>query len=182
MDERRRLWAAAEAKALGWGGVTLVAGATGLSRKTIHAGIRELEGLATTPPTEDAALGRIRQQGGGRKGVTEQDGALLHDLEALVAPLTRGDPQSPLRWTCKSTAQLARELGRQGHRVGPRTVARLLHQLRYSLQANRKAKEGASHPDRDAQFAYINAQTEAFQQRGQPVISVDINHPRANLD
>src|SRR5207244_7197165 len=101
------------------------------------------------------------------------DPGLLRDLEALVEPVTRGDPMSPLRWTCKSTRQLAAELARQGHRVSYKTVAELLHALDYSLQGTRKTKEGADHPDRDAQFAYINDQTRAYQQRGQPVISVD---------
>ena len=168
-ERRRRLWAAAEALALGRGGVTAVAAATGLQRNTIHAGLDELRagGPALMPEQ------RVRQPGGGRKPLSAHDPGLLRDLEALVEPVTRGDPMSPLRWTCKSTRQLAAELTRQGHRVSYQTVAELLHALRYSLQGNRKTREGAAHPDRDAQFAYLSAQTQAFQERGQPVISVD---------
>jgi transposase-like protein len=171
LDERkRRLWAAAEALALGRGGVTAIAAATGLQRNTIRVGVRELQAGTATAPSSDK---RVRASGGGRKAVTELDPTLVRDLEALVEPITRGDPMSPLRWTCKSTRQLAVELSRQGHRVSHRKVAELLHGLNYSLQGNRKTREGTSHPDRDSQFAYINAQTEAFQRRGQPVISVD---------
>src|SRR5712691_2473819 len=173
MDERtRRLWAAAEAKAIGRGGIVRVAAATGMSRNTLTAGLRELQETAPAAAA-GAARSRIRCPGGGRKPLTEHDPTLLQDLEALVEPTSRGDPQSPLRWTCKSTSKLAAELQRQGHRIGPRKVADLLHQLKYSLQANRKTKEGASHPDRDAQFRQINEQVQAFQQRGQPVVSVD---------
>jgi transposase len=173
MDERlRRLWAATEAKALGRGGISQVAAATGLSRQTIAAGLRELwEGSPPSP--SPAPHGRIRRPGGGRKPLTDHDPMLLQDLEALVEPTSRGDPQSPLRWTCKSTAKLAAELQRQGHPISPRKVAELLHQLKYSLQGNRKTKEGTSHPDRDGQFRHINEQAIAFQERGQPVVSVD---------
>src|SRR3954454_11377294 len=169
-ERRRRLWAATEAQALGRGGVALVATATGLQRNTIRAGVRERETPGMVPLVSDQ---RVRAPGGGRKPVTTQDPTLLRDLEGLVDPVTRGDPMSPLRWTCKSTRQLAAALQERGHRVSHRTVADLLHALRYSLQGNRKTNEGATHPDRDAQFTYINAQTDAFQQRGQPVISVD---------
>lgn len=169
-ERRRRLWAAAESLALGRGGVTTVAAATGLQRNTIRAGIRELQVPGPPAATLDQ---RVRAPGGGRKAVTEHDPTLMRDLEALVEPATRGDPMSPLRWTCKSTRQLATELGRQGHRVSHQKVAELLHALHYSLQGTRKTKEGASHPDRDAQFAYINEQARAFQGRGQPVVSVD---------
>src|SRR5229473_6333847 len=175
-ERRRRLWAAAEAIVLGHGGITAVATATGLQRNTIRAGIRELQTSRSRSAAGSAATGeerRIRAPGGGRKPLTSHDPALLRDLEALVEPVTRGDPMSPLRWTCKSTRQLAAELVRQGHQVSHQTVAELLHALDYSLQATRKTKEGADHPDRDAQFAYINDQTHAYQQRGQPVISVD---------
>jgi hypothetical protein len=173
MDERLcRLWAATEALALGRGGVTWVAQATGVSRKRIGAGIRELRELAT-PPTPPPPSQRIRRPGGGRKRASERDPTLLADLEALVEPLTRGDPQSSLRWTCKSTHKLAAELGAQGHRVSHETVRQLLQQLDYRLQGTRKTKEGSAHPDRNAQFEYINAQAEAFQAAGQPVISVD---------
>jgi Rhodopirellula transposase DDE domain len=169
-ERRRRLWAAAEARALGRGGVTTVASATGLQRNTICAGIRELEAPEPRSLTSDQ---RVRVPGGGRKALTERDQTLLHDLEALVEPVTRGDPMSPLRWTCKSTRQLATELSGQGHPVSYQTVAALLHALRYSLQGTRKTKEGTSHPDRDGQFVYLNDQVQAFQARGQPVISVD---------
>jgi len=172
-ERRRRLWAATEALALGRGGVTTVAVATALRRNTIHAGIRELQDRASGGPGLPEVDHRVRGQGGGRKALTEHDPVLLRDLETLVEPLTRGDPMSPLRWTCKSTRQLAAELGRQGHRVSHQTVAELLHALDYSLQGNRKTKEGTAHPDRDAQFTSINAQVQSFQQRGQPVISVD---------
>src|SRR4051812_15127731 len=169
-ERRRRLWAATEAQALGRGGVALVATATGLQRNTIRAGVRERETPGMVPLV---SAQRVRAPGGGRKPVTTEDPTLLHDLEALVDPVTRGDPMSPLRWTCKSTRELAVALQERGHRVSHQTVADLLHALRYSLQGNRKTNEGATHPDRDAQFTHINAQTEAFQQRGQPVISVD---------
>jgi hypothetical protein len=173
MDERlRRLWAASEAQALGRGGISRVAAATGISRRTLAAGLRELQ---TGEPGSPAPLprGRIRRTGGGRKPLTEIDPTLVQDLEALVEPTSRGDPQSPLRWTCKSTAKLAAQLQRQGHQIGPRKVAELLHQLKYSLQGNRKTKEGTSHPDRDGQFRHINEQARSFQERGQPVVSVD---------
>jgi hypothetical protein len=172
LDERAlRLWAATEAKTHGRGGVVLVAGATGMSRQRIGDGLRELRAAAEAP--RPAAGGHIRRPGGGRKLAEQRDATLLADLEALVDPATRGHPETPLRWTCKSTARLAAALAEQGHRVDARTVARLLKQQHYSLQANRKTLEGADHPDRDAQFAYISAQTTAFQRCGQPVISVD---------
>ena len=173
LDERqRRTWAAAEAREAGWGGVTAVALATGLSQTTIGVGLRELQ-QATGPPDLDSYPGRVRKPGGGRKPVTSHDPSLLADLEALVDPVTRGDPQSPLRWTCKSTRKLAEALQQRGHQVGYRTVAALLGQFGYSLQSNRKTKEGASHPDRNAQFEHINDQVRKFQRRGQPVVSVD---------
>jgi len=171
MDERmRRQWAASEALDLGWGGVTTVAQATGMSRVTITAGLRELR-----QPAKQRALEatRVRRPGGGRRAITESDPELLAALEALIEPGTRGDPESPLRWTCKSTFRLADELTRQDHRVGPRTVARLLQREGYSLQANHKTREGSSHPDRNAQFEYISTLVGRYQQRGQPAISVD---------
>jgi hypothetical protein len=172
MDERmRRHWAAAEAAELGWGGVSAVAPATGLSRTTITAGLRELRRRAEHP--EAPASPRIRRPGGGPKRLTETDPGLLPALEALVDPVTRGDPESPLRWTCKSTRRLAEELTRQGHPAGPRSVAALLKAAGYSLQANQKTREGRGHPDRNAQFEYINGQVAALQRRGQPVVSVD---------
>jgi len=168
MTERmRRDWAAAEAMAIGWGGVSAVVSATGLSHNTIDLGIRELEEGISPDPLE-ISPGRVRRVGGGRKPVTQHDASLLRDLEALVDPISRGDPQSPLRWTCKSTRKLSEELQGQGHSVGYRTVAVLLRRLNYSLQSNRKTREGASHPDRNAQFEYINAQVCRFQKRGLP--------------
>ena len=170
-ERRRRLWAAVEATQLGFGGVSAVATATGLSRNTIRAGIRELE--RARRGTRGMDTQRVRQPGGGRKPLTATNPQLMAALDALVQPYTRGDPMEPLRWTCKSTARLAAELTRQGHRLSARTVAALLAELEYSLQANRKTREGASHPDRNAQFEHINRQARAFQRRGQPVISVD---------
>jgi hypothetical protein len=171
-ERRRRLVAAAQAEALGRGGVSLVAAATGLARSTINRGRKELAAAAQagSPPPQDQ---RIRRKGGGRKSLVEQDATLLQDLEALVEPVSRGDPESPLRWTCKSLAKLAAQLQRQGHRISARKVGELLHGLNYSLQAPRKTQEGAWHPERNAQFEHINAQTQAFQARGQPVVSVD---------
>jgi Rhodopirellula transposase DDE domain len=168
-DERaRRHWAATEALELGRGGISAVADATGLARDTIYAGLRELRqpGQPPLPP-------RIRRPGGGRKPLTTVDPELSGVLDALVDPATRGDPESPLRWTCKSTYRLAEELTRQGHPVSPRTVAALLQADGYSLQANSKTREGRTHPDRNAQFEYLNGRVRAFQRQGQPVISVD---------
>src|SRR5512147_547313 len=171
MDERRRRqWAAAEARELGRGGISLVARAAGLSRPTITAGLRELEQPA---PQRAAAATRVRRPGGGREPLVGTDPGLLTALEAPVEPVTRGDPESPSRWTCTSTRRLAEELTRQGHRVGPPTVAALLHEAGYSLQANRKMREGLAHPDRNAQFEYINATVARALMRDQPAISVD---------
>jgi hypothetical protein len=172
MDERmRRQWAASEAAALGWGGVSATAEATGLARNTITAGMRELRYRASHPdePTSD----RVRQPGGGRKRLRDTDPQLLTALEALVDPVTRGHPESALRWTCKSTAKLAEELTRQQHPVTDRTVAALLKEAGYSLQANRKTREGHQHPDRNTQFEFLNRQALTFQRQRQPVISVD---------
>jgi hypothetical protein len=172
MDERsRRQWAAAEALELGWGGVTAVATATGMARDTIQAGVRQVRYRTAHP--EEPTSPRIRRAGGGRKPLAQTDPDLVAALEALVEPLTRGDPQAPLRWTCKSTRRLAAELTQQRHAVGDRTVAALLRAAGYSLQGNRKTREGAGHPDRNAQFEYINAQARRFRRRRQPVISVD---------
>ncbi len=165
-ERQRRLVLAAEARALGRGGVVRVARATGVSRPTIHQGLRELAQPAGTAE-------RVRRPGGGRKALTERDPTLLADLEALVDPDTRGDPLSPLRWTCKSTGQLASALAGRGHLVGQRTVAKLLDQAGYSLQAPAKRLAGAQHPDRDAQFRYLNEQVKAFLAAGRPVVSVD---------
>jgi hypothetical protein len=168
MNERvRRQWAAVEATALGRGGIATVARATGLARNTIVAGVRELEG------SRGDAGEQIRRPGGGRRKLVEVDRDLLQALDALVDPVTRGDPESPLRWTCKSTAKLANELTKQKHPVSPRTVARLLKTAGFSLQANRKTTEGKQHPDRNAQFEYINEQVTTFHRQRQPVISVD---------
>jgi hypothetical protein len=172
MDERmRRQWAAAEARSYGCGGLRAVSCATGISPTTIAVGRTELEAREADPTAPRAS--RLRKPGGGRKRLTAVDPELAASLERLVDPMTRGDPQSPLRWTCKSTTQLANELTRQGHPVSPRTVGRLLKAAGYSLQSNRKTKEGNNHPDRNAQFEHINATVIAFQERGQPVISVD---------
>ena len=168
LNERgRRLWAASEAKALRYGGITLVARATGLSRRAIHAALNELHAGTTLPP------GRVRRAGAGRKPLTAAQPGLLAALEALVEPTARGDPDSPLRWTCKGVRRLAAALRGQGFRIGRQTVTALLRELGYSLQANRKTREGSRHPDRDAQFEYIAARVRRFQRRGQPVISVD---------
>jgi len=169
-ERRRRQWAAAEARDLGWGGVTAVARATGLSRTTITVGTDEL----TLPAEQRAAEAtRVRHAGAGRRPLTETDPGLLAALEALIEPTARGDPQSPLRWTCKSIRRLAEELTRENHPVGAVTVAKLLREAGYSLQANRKTREGASYPDRNAQFEYINASVQRFLKRGQPAVSVD---------
>lgn len=165
-ERQRRLVAAVQARILGHGGVTRVARASGLSRQTIHRGLRELD-------AEDLAPERIRKSGGGRKPLRETDPKLLGDLDALVAPVTRGHPASALRWTCKSTRQLATELKKRGHAVSHTTVAQMLKTLGYSLQATAKTIEGKQHPDRDAQFRYINRQVKAFTKADDPVISVD---------
>ncbi len=168
VDERtRRLVAAAEAIVLGWGGATTVSRATGVSRRTIREGIKELTGTVRLPGD------RIRRPGGGRKKTVLGDPRLRTDLERLVEPLTRGDPESPLRWTCKSIRKLAAELTEMGHTTSSRMVAELLHELGYSLQANRKTLEGGTHPDRNAQFAYINQRIQGYLTAGDPVISVD---------
>jgi Rhodopirellula transposase DDE domain len=169
-ERRRRQWAAAEARDAGWGGISLVAQATGLSRPTIMAGLEELK-LPSKNRTIAAA--RVRAPGGGRHTLIHSDPGLLEALERLIEPATRGDPMSALRWTCKSTDKLAEELTQQKHPVTDRTVAMLLRQEGYSLQANRKMREGSSHPDRNAQFEYINRQVAAFLKQQQPVISVD---------
>jgi transposase len=168
LNERsRRLWAGTEALAWGRGGIAVVGRVTGLSRNTIVHGIEDAQqknGLDTA---------RIRQAGGGRKRKTAVDTTLTGALERLVEPDSRGDPQSPLRWTCKSTRRLARELTDQGYAVSHRLVAELLHELGYSLQSNRKTKEGAAHPDRNAQFEHINHKVTGWIRRGQPAVSVD---------
>lgn len=170
LDERtRRLWAAVEAKEIGHSGQSIVSNATGLSRRTIYSGLNELN----RPLEVVQTLKRSRKSGGGRKPLIETDSVLLSDLEALVEPGSRGDPENPLRWTCKSTRRLAEELQNRGHTIGYRKVSDLLKEQGYSLQAPRKTKEGSSHPDRNAQFEYINEQIKTFQENGLPVISVD---------
>ncbi len=165
-ERQRRVVLAAEARALGRGGVTRVARAAQVSRTTVHTALAELD--TAVPDSE-----RSRRSGGGRASRQASDPTLVRDLEALIEPTMRGDPMSPLRWTCKSTRQLAAALQAQGHPVSSRTVARLLQQLEYSLQAPRKVLEGGDHPDRDAQFDYLNAQVTAALAAGQPVVSVD---------
>lgn len=170
LDERgRRVWAAIEARSLLRGGISLVSKATGLSRTTIHTGITGLK----SRNIETIAPGRVRKKGAGRKPLIHHAPDILETLDSLVEPTTRGDPESPLRWTCKSTRRLAHEMQKRGYRIGDRKVAGLLHEMKYSLQANAKTIEGAQHPDRNAQFEYINTQTKAFACKGQPVISVD---------
>ena len=167
LDERgRRMWAATESRAIGYGGDALVSDATGLSRPTIRKGRRELE-------SGGAEAGRIRRAGAGRPGIEQSQPGIKKALERLVDPLTRGDPQSPLRWTCKSRAKLAAALSSAGWKVSSTTVGRLLHELGYRLQSVRKSTEGASHPDRNAQFEHINAKADEFLQRAHPVVSVD---------
>jgi hypothetical protein len=166
-ERARRLWAATEAKALGHGGIALVERATGISRSTIQRGMRELES------GETLNADRSRRRGGGRKSVVEKDPSLLADLDALVEPTALGDPDSPLRWTVKSVRVLADALQALGHDVSRTVVAELLHELDYSLQGNRKTREGKQHPDRDAQFRYVNNQVRRFQKKGHATISVD---------
>ena len=173
MNERlKRRWAACEAMAIGRGGISLVSQATGISRTTIRKGVEEVE---QEYPELARSLGeqRIRARGGGRRPLVETDDTLVSDLNRLIEPATRGEPTSPLLWTSKSTRHLADELGRMGHQVSYRTVGRILEHIGYSLQANRKTEEGKQHPDRDAQFEYINKLVRRFQRRMQPVISVD---------
>ena len=172
MDEQmRRLWAATEARALGYGGISVVARAIGLTRPTITAGMKELGDAS--PLVSMAPKHRVRRDGAGRPRLTVADAGLCPALEELVEPATRGDPMSPLRWTCKSVRTLAAELNRQGHPVSHQTVSEVLQSLGYSLQVNRKTREGAGHPDRNAQFEHIARRAKQFQRRGQPVISVD---------
>ena len=169
LNERtRRLWAAAEAEAVGRGGIAMVARATGMSRTRIARGIEELR---SDDPLDG---GRTRRAGGGRKRTVDTDPTLVSDLNALLEPITAGEPDdSPLRWTSKSVSKLTAELQALGHAVGRRVVNELLHHLGYTLQANRKSTEGTQHPDRDAQFNYLNEQVRSAQQQGHPVISVD---------
>ena len=166
-ERQRRVLLAAEAQSLGRGGISLVARAAKVSRPSIHGGLRELGEPPQSPE------GRARRPGGGRKRLREKDPTLVAALESLVDPDTRGDPMSPLRWTCKSTRELAATLTRQGHPVSHRVVGELLREADYNLQANAKRLEGAEHPDRDAQFRYINEMVKSFLAEGLPVVSVD---------
>jgi len=170
-EKQRRILAAIEAQILGYGGASRVAKITGLSRNTLAAGSLELQRgkFEVTSPIKE----RIRKPGGGRKRTIQKDPTLIGDLEHLIEPVTRGDPESALLWTCKSVRRLADELKKMGHETSHRMVAELLDQMGYSLQANRKTMEGGLHPDRDAQFEYIHQKVEQFQKQGQPVISVD---------
>jgi hypothetical protein len=168
LNERsRRLWCATEAMDIGWGGIALVSRATGISQSTIWRGTQELKSGESPEP------GRVRRPGGGRKKLVEKDDTLLRDVESLVEPTVSGDPESPLLWTSKSVRKLAAELRAMGHSISFRTVADVLRDAGYTLQSNRKAQEGRSHPDRDAQFRHINRTVLAFQRKAQPVISVD---------
>ncbi|MBE9043480.1 ISAzo13 family transposase [Pleurocapsales cyanobacterium LEGE 10410] len=170
-EKTRRIWAAVEARSLGWGGISQVSSATGLSRTTIHAGISLLEeSLLVKAKQSDQ---RIRVLGGGRKLLEEQDAMLLFDLECLIEPMTLGDPESVLRWTSKSVVKLADALNKGGHRISPKSVYNLLSTLGYSLQSNRKTRDGSSHIDRDEQFLHISGMVKSFQSQFEPVISVD---------
>lgn len=166
-ERSRRLWCATEAMDVGWGGIALVSRATGVSQATIWRGTHELKSGESLEP------GRVRRSGGGRKSVVEKDPTLLRDVESLVEPTVSGHPESPLLWTSKSVRKLAAELRAMGHNISFRTVADVLRDAGYTLQSNRKAQEGRSHPDRDAQFRRINRTVRAFQRKAQPVISVD---------
>jgi len=167
LDERaRRLWAATESRAIGYGGDALVSSATGLARATIRNGRAELEAAVELN-------GRVRRPGAGRPSLVQGQPGIKEALELLVDPLTRGDPMSPLRWTCKSKAKLAAAMTKMGWKVSATVVGRMLHDLGYSLRSVRKSTEGTSHPDRNAQFEHINATAEDFLERGNPVISVD---------
>lgn len=166
-EKTKRIWAATEAKSYGWGGIAIVAKAIGLDHKTIQKGLKEL-----AKPNK-LADNRIRQSGGGRKKMTDTQPQLLKDLESLIDPLTRGDPDSPLRWTCKSTYNLADTLREKKYQISQKKVYNLLIELGYSLQSNKKSKEGSKHPDRNAQFEYLNQQVISYQKKNCPSISVD---------
>ncbi|MCH9032974.1 MAG: ISAzo13 family transposase [Planctomycetes bacterium] len=169
LNERsRRVWAATEARAIGRGGVGVVAEATGISASTVRRGLRELDSDEHPLPPDS-----IRRAGGGRRRIADADATLIVDLEGLIEPTVSGDPQSPLRWTSRSVRRLSRELQRLGHDVSHTLVASLLHEQGYSLQGNKKSREGTSHPDRDDQFRHISRRVRGMQRRKQPVISVD---------
>ncbi len=169
LNERsRRRWAAAEARSHGRGGIAAVARAMGVSEGTVRRGLAELDGDG-----EELAPDRVRRAGAGRPGISEREPGLSEALDALIDPVTRGDPESPLRWTSKSAVKLAEALREMGHEVVDRTVLRLLKAKGYSLQANRKTREGTQHPDRDAQFQHINQTVAAALGAGEPAISID---------
>lgn len=169
LNERpRRCWAATDARTIGYGGISLVAHVTGLSRNTISAGVEDLSASgAKTPPS------RSRREGGGRKKLSQKDTTLIDDLHLLIEPTTRGDPESPLRWTCTSTANLTEALRKRGHPICTRSVCTLLRTQNYSLQSHRKTREGTNHPDRDRQFRHISASAKRLQTKNQPMLSVD---------
>ena len=167
-EKSRRIWAATEANSIGWGGITIISKATGIDAKTIRKGITELGGKKW-----GESKNRIRRKGGGRKKLKDTEKNIVKALESLVNPVTRGDPESPLRWTCKSTYKLAEAMVKKGYKISQRTVYNLLVFLEYSLQSNKKTKEGANHPDRDKQFKYINNQVKMFQKCNSPTLSVD---------
>ena len=167
-ERTKRLWAAAESKSIGRGGKTMVCLDTGLSRVTFNRGLHEL-----SEPAASAEKKRVRSTGGGRKRLTEHSPDVVAELKTLIEDTTRGDPESPLLWTCKSTRKLAEELTVQGYKIGRQKISELLAEADYSLQSNRKIKEGTSHPDRDKQFRYLNGRVKQFQRWQQPVISVD---------
>jgi transposase len=168
LNERtRRIILGAEAITLGWGGIAEVANATGVHRETIASGCKEI----TNQEFEE--IKRIRKKGGGRKKTIDKDPSIINDLEKLIEPATRGDPESPLRWTSKSLRNLTKELNKMGHKVSHSRVEDILHKLEYSLQANKKTIEGTTHPDRDAQFEFINNKSKEYLQQGEPIISVD---------
>jgi transposase/predicted RNA-binding protein Jag len=172
-EQKKRLFVAAEAISLGEGGISIVSRATGISRDTISKGCKELESGTTGEIEKSVPHGNIRAPGGGRKKSIDNDPTLVSDLENLIEPTIRGDPESPLRWTTQSSRKLADELKKIGHKVTHARVADILHMLGYSLQANRKTIEGSSHPDRDQQFNYISEKCKEFQEENQPVVSVD---------
>jgi len=172
-EKQLRLYVAAEAMVLGRGGISLTSQATGISRPTITIGCKELVGHEVREGTSYTGTERVRKEGGGRKRAVDVDDTLRSDLEGFIEPVTRGDPESPLRWTAKSVRNLADALKKKGHQTSHRMVAELLHEMGYSLQANRKTAEGSSHPDRNAQFEYIHNKVKEFQSCSQPVISVD---------
>lgn len=165
-EQSRRLWCANEALSIGWGGIKAVSIATGVARNTIVSGIKEIKG-------KKEVSNNIRRKGGGRKKTTDKDETLKKDLESLLEPYTRGDPETPLKWTCKSTRNLSEELRKKNHNASHNLVSRLLKDMGYSLQSNKKTLEGASNPDRNKQFHYINNKTKEFQRKNEPVISVD---------